>query len=191
MNQIDIEGIRAREQSATPGPWCISEKGNTVKSLSIDGICHGMSPKQTDAEFIAHARQDIPALLDEVEHQQAELQHAGEVLQALKDTIQNLEAGHKRLQNAQNQLSSFEQTLSAKLLAENERLQALLDSAVEDMLKVLLSQIEKEKAIISNEHGKDYAHLNFADGRRHTLMRVEAWAKTQIKEWRGFSEKGV
>ena len=65
-------------------------------------------------------------------------------------------------------------------------------AAVEDMLKVLLSQLEKEKDIISNEHGKDYAHLNFADGRRHTLMRVEAWAKTQIKEWRGpQDEKGA
>ena len=70
---IDLEGIRARERAATPGPWCISEKGNTVKSLSIDGICHGMSPKQTDAEFIAHARQDIPALLDTYAKQAAEI----------------------------------------------------------------------------------------------------------------------
>ena len=67
-------------------------------------------------------------------------------------------------------------------LRESQRMER---AAVEDMLKVLLSQLEKEKAIISNEHGKDYAHLNFADGRRHTLMRVEAWAKTQIKKRRG------
>ena len=66
-------------------------------------------------------------------------------------------------------------------------------AAVEDMLKVLLSQLEKEKdIIIIDEHGKDYAHLNFVDGRRHTLMRVEAWVKTQIKKQRGpQDEKGA
>ncbi len=98
---IDLEGIRARERAATPGPWCISEKGNTVKSLSIDGICHGMSPKQTDAEFIAHARQDIPALLDALDKKDAEISKLSQDVEHLRALLDRAVEEIKRFGSCQ------------------------------------------------------------------------------------------
>lgn len=64
--------IKAREQADTPAPWNLEIKGNTVQSLSIVGICHGMKPNNADAAFISHARTDVPALIAEVERLTAE-----------------------------------------------------------------------------------------------------------------------
>jgi len=65
--------IQARCEAATPGPWKVIEKGNTVPSVAVvsvaydtrpqETICPNMSTKTDNADFIAHARQDIPYLL--------------------------------------------------------------------------------------------------------------------------------
>jgi len=71
--------IETREQAATPGPWELSpeeiesfDDGKTYEVIGpaqIDAILtvempNGFYyPSQTDLDFIAHARADIPALL--------------------------------------------------------------------------------------------------------------------------------
>lgn len=62
----DLEHDLALCEKATQGPWVIESKGNTVKSLSIPGVCHGMKPHANDAEFIAAAREALPYWLGEV-----------------------------------------------------------------------------------------------------------------------------
>jgi regulator of replication initiation timing len=49
VNSKELDVIRKRAEAATPGPW-FAEAANTA-----------------DAEFIAHARQDVPKLLAEIE----------------------------------------------------------------------------------------------------------------------------
>lgn len=82
---IDLEAIRARAEEATQGPWKVMEQGNTVPSLQVVNevlwenpkqikVCSSISPKrEADADFIAHAREDIPALLAEVKRQAEKL----------------------------------------------------------------------------------------------------------------------
>lgn len=90
MTEERIAEIRGREKAATQGPWrtkCeileADECGNataemTYVSTNDKGICilygrgHDDANAQEDAAFIAHAREDIPALLDEVERLRAE-----------------------------------------------------------------------------------------------------------------------
>jgi len=67
-----LDEIKAREQAATSGPWEVKVKGNTVESHQVmstgnEPICSAISPKTKNAQFIAHARTDIPALISEVE----------------------------------------------------------------------------------------------------------------------------
>lgn len=72
------EAIRARCEAATPGPWKLTKDGRYEDhdecriDLPDDNIelC-----RYENGEFIAHARNDIPDLLDEVERLRAENCH--------------------------------------------------------------------------------------------------------------------
>lgn len=78
---ISLEEIKAREQTATRGPWKSepmtskkARRGNQFYykiSCAGNNICHYLTAK--DADFISSARTDIPALLAEVERLQSEL----------------------------------------------------------------------------------------------------------------------
>lgn len=58
------EEIRARCEAATPGPWALGEDADIkAEGTSIAGLLNTLN----DAEFIAHAREDIPYLLDRLE----------------------------------------------------------------------------------------------------------------------------
>ena len=75
---MDLEAIKARERAATPGPWLPSGYGWNIVSAGEDGVSVSTRAPQTyldgtdydpraDAQFIAHAREDVPALVAEVE----------------------------------------------------------------------------------------------------------------------------
>jgi hypothetical protein len=81
LTQDRIDEIWKREQAATEGPWwwinaktCLINKKESV----LQPILYGqedfsiLANNNEDKDFIAHARQDIPDLLAEVERLQAE-----------------------------------------------------------------------------------------------------------------------
>ena len=77
MSAPDLNAIRARAAAATKGPWEVErwEDFGGSPSYSIPGAERFREYRnsiecgedEATAEFIAHARQDIPALCDEVE----------------------------------------------------------------------------------------------------------------------------
>ena len=82
---IDLAAIKARCEAATPGPWAVAgkdEDDHTPWVIALDGdaepwwvaawvAAFAMDITPTDgvnnAEFVAHARTDVPALVAEVE----------------------------------------------------------------------------------------------------------------------------
>ena len=83
MSDLDLEAIRARADAATAGPWRHVETGYG-ESVEVDdgmdgaqlfietnGITYAWNGN--NAEFITHAREDVPALVDEVESLRAKL----------------------------------------------------------------------------------------------------------------------
>lgn len=81
---MDLEAIRKRCEAATEGPWkwrayafgfrVWDANDNPVcDSFIFDDIGSGIIKDKGIAPFIAHARTDIPALLDEVERLRAEV----------------------------------------------------------------------------------------------------------------------
>ena len=79
MSELDIDAIKARLDKAHTewGPWKAKEDSWNGYSVVIDDngpgvsiiaeqICQGEDEGRGDAEFIAHAPEDIRALLDEV-----------------------------------------------------------------------------------------------------------------------------
>jgi hypothetical protein len=86
--QVDLDVIRARADAATEGPWehaggihgdpIVAEVGRKMFGLII-GMGNTGRPDygRADAEFIAHARADVPALVAEVERLRTLLERNG------------------------------------------------------------------------------------------------------------------
>lgn len=75
MNKLDLNArlheVRKRAEAATKGPWSYYGSDNVIVSEAEE---YSYAPEiaeeftiTSDAEFIAHARQDVPALIAEVE----------------------------------------------------------------------------------------------------------------------------
>jgi hypothetical protein len=69
LTQSELGAIRKRAEAASSGPWEWDEKGDCIDAPGFE-VCVDLMGY--DAEFIANARQDVPALLAEVERLQAE-----------------------------------------------------------------------------------------------------------------------
>jgi hypothetical protein len=70
MTDIDdavLQAIRKRVEAATKGPWSVNTNGTVIgrNMVVVSSIFWSGRrwPNKEDAEFIAHARQDIPHLL--------------------------------------------------------------------------------------------------------------------------------
>lgn len=78
-DHLDLDAIRARAEAATEGPWHrvgksiqadvpLSDDGPSTTKWNTTVVCSvgawgSGRPTEEDAEFIAHARTDVPALL--------------------------------------------------------------------------------------------------------------------------------
>lgn len=80
-----IQEIRERHAASTPGEWYPNRDGSfhdvrihdDDPSTLVDGMVAGLM-EATDAEFIAHAHQDVPWLLAEIERLESQLDAAME-----------------------------------------------------------------------------------------------------------------
>jgi len=104
---LDLAAIRARADAATAGPWFgfHDDDGRVVSTFdaaicdvcAVDGVLDwGNGVNHANAEFIAHAREDIPALLGLVEYLLAD----GERVRAERDGFAT-EVKHLRAENAE------------------------------------------------------------------------------------------
>jgi hypothetical protein len=77
MKRPDIEAIKARLAEASNGEWIQYDRGSALYLIQADGFEYVAQTTgknaEADAAFIAHARQDIPALLAYVEELEARL----------------------------------------------------------------------------------------------------------------------
>lgn len=78
MSELDLKPIKERVEAATPGPWVREWAFSThfvvpaAAERVADGNVARLKPHQrADAEFIAGARQDVPALIAEVDRLRA------------------------------------------------------------------------------------------------------------------------
>lgn len=80
MNEINLQAIEARAKSAQAGPWLVCSAEDAADGLPVAFFGRGAGPKDVavrsdgppsgtaddDAAFVAHAREDVPALVAEV-----------------------------------------------------------------------------------------------------------------------------
>lgn len=105
-----VDDIRARAEAATQGPWAIwhdlDHRGFTTvgdaesyDEILANGECEESNPTahvyvEEDAEFIAHAREDVPWLLEHVDRLLEERAEAWE--RGFKAGFNYSETGQKR-----------------------------------------------------------------------------------------------
>lgn len=76
IDRLDLNTIRERANSASSGPWSAYEVENSEGIWYVDDLAGGTMDtagglKEADAVFIAHARQDVPSLLDALDRARA------------------------------------------------------------------------------------------------------------------------
>lgn len=115
LTQEELAEIRKRAEAATAGPWrweddlhdCeMPDLINDTQSIMDFGDCEmfyptqGTPPDIFDAEFIAHAREDVPKLLAEIERLQTRLSHAGDLLSEAHDLLDDVHCYDTDVYNA-------------------------------------------------------------------------------------------
>lgn len=115
INAEQLNAIKERAAKATPGPWR-SAGLYGVRTQNAEALSIPLRPE--DATFIAHAREDVPALVAEVER-----------LTTVKHRLNSeIEIYRKQYEGAQIQLNESE--------VDNERLRKALEFYAEDNLYV-------------------------------------------------------
>ena len=113
MSAPDLNAIRARAAAATEGDWKVTHAGNihygvrahiegdvypaTVVFAQADSQGYGNGSRKVDAEFIAHARQDIPALCDEVEQLRQSIAVTGGLYRSAESDVTQIMAAMTEL----------------------------------------------------------------------------------------------
>ena len=81
-----LADIKAREQAAFGGPWeALDADENGMHAVAVDGTVLVEVGDFCDAEFIAHAREDVPWLVDQVESLERWKFEAIEVMSGLRE----------------------------------------------------------------------------------------------------------
>lgn len=90
MNESKLAEIEARAKSAQAGPWLVCAAEDAADGLPVAFFGRGAGPKDVavranappsgtaddDAAFVAHAREDVPALVAEVRRLRAQVERA-------------------------------------------------------------------------------------------------------------------
>lgn len=79
MSELDLDAIEARVSAATGGPWSVYDRGVGYMIALDDSVGDRVLPEggrtdigyRADAEFIAHSRTDVPALIARVRELEA------------------------------------------------------------------------------------------------------------------------
>ncbi len=92
MSDAQLAGIRARADSARNEPWTWIKDDDPPAPGYRFGAVNGMNESgyaytPTDAAFIAHAREDVPCLLAEVERLIARVQELEEALRGMRKLL--------------------------------------------------------------------------------------------------------
>lgn len=87
-----IQQARELCEKATPGPWEVKVKGNTVESHQVMSpgngpICSAISPKTKNAQFIATSRTLVPQLCDALEAMTARAEKAEAKIKSIHESL--------------------------------------------------------------------------------------------------------
>jgi len=178
---LDLEAIKARVAAATPGPWWSDESDMCWRLHGVMGRIppqlDGAIPEQimnkqilkaakkgttqaeywpepADADFITHAREDVPALVAEVEKLRRGGKELGKIIDFMGDLIKDayLRGAHDPIGAVQmlgNALAEVLESEGGLSVAEFSRVQWALDAREADEELRLREEDERRRAEVS------------------------------------------
>lgn len=143
-----FEAIRKRAEVATAGRWKVYRGKFGEVYVSNSGALEDITEEvfeATDANFIAHSREDIPALLDEVERLREEAVSQAERAIAAENALAEIEdiIGHPY--KTESQADAILWRIKEKIVKANSYLQ-------EDKVKIIISNNEMPFDIIKKKN---------------------------------------
>ncbi|WP_036163869.1 hypothetical protein [Lysinibacillus sphaericus] len=109
MNQEQLNAIKECVAKATPGPWESGQIDGKRSFCVIDKdsfVAKNMTRK--DSEFVAHAREDVPALVEYIESLHELRKDDFLVMCESKDEVRKMRLKVERLQKALEQVMEVE-----------------------------------------------------------------------------------
>jgi hypothetical protein len=187
MDDKQLNEIEARANAATPGLWGLAgddeiglgvEKTSvgysydvilaqvTLESDRLDDLVHNpnqfrikLGTVKADAEFIAHARKDVPALLAEVKRLRAEWDRLNDM--RIDQSNRAYEAGADR---------DRARDIAVALEQENARLQGEVDKWWK-----ATNNTGEALAKINRERGAAQDRANAAEAKLHKVAMLKVW----------------
>ncbi len=138
MTTEELLAAKARAEAASPGPWRSDDDHRSIRNpfgvdvvSSESGTPYGIR-RDEDREFIAHAREDIPALLKELAKQYAQIvglqaDHY-DTLKELGEALADRDAGDTEIAACERRIEELRRYLGAAN-ADADQLQGERDQA--------------------------------------------------------------
>ena len=138
---IDIDEIEARLKAATPGPWLVAYDADhpmnggmpfnfVVATIGNDTIAEDLCGD--DARFIAHAPEDVAALIAEVRRLSAENARLREEVVRLQDLVNcDCDSETRKALDRANMGRTLDLAETIRLSAENARLREAMPTLKE------------------------------------------------------------
>lgn len=97
ITNAELTQMKARAEKATAGPWYSHVDGTVFLKHTQEIADVWTDNEEADAAFIAHAREDVPRLVAEVEHLSALLRQRDRQLEGERKGSQRVQAEVERL----------------------------------------------------------------------------------------------
>lgn len=176
LSEDELNAIKERTSCATPGPWETTEDGYGIITSyerewdDTNPACQGhiISPLQGiledhDAEFIAHAREDISDLLAEVDRLNEEHEGNMDALQGWYDNYQELEQENERLKQDLDKTAKHCAFLNDETFNAVETSKMWQEKAVQlNKEKLILHQDKLTLSRMTVNNTKEYERLHKA-----------------------------
>lgn len=201
MTEIDLDAIRERAEAATQGPWTTGrghEPGWYPHELIISASAPIIELENSeqgvaDADFIAAARTDVPALLGEVERLAAERDRAVRVGDAVGrrcavrfEETTKLEARIAAAHTALTEISEADDDAFATLESTVEYVvtsyRSIAKSEAQQADLIVAARRERDEAVAEQDRLKQRLEHAWSQGDEDGLIRLRL--HSQIKEAR-------
>jgi hypothetical protein len=197
-----IDEIRARCGAATPGPWGLTGSRKQLVDSRPDQqcgaesiVCDVWSNIAGNADFIAHAREDIPYLLSEVEwlnklaaDQEEVYQHA---LRMLNNEHVRAEKAEKEIERLNSTWPSYENQMLRKDIAEvnacNKKLVEKISSLGVEKVKILKRAEQDEAERVAAVEDIPHTAYNCIHAKNCERVRIDhgKCANCHAWQWHG------